>query len=215
MAKPGAESFKQLTISVERLPASMAQQAQIENYAAQRAKLLLSCYRTGDANDPDTYVAAVAATLSRFPMEVITEVTHPASGLPTKLKWLPSVQEVYEACMSAWEPIKQRIAREKRIKDQLAARVEQDQSRVNRPSYDELKAKYGENWGIEQPIRKDCKADQKALAAAQERVRREYAAIGKEPPSALALSPTALKAMHAVAAERNRETPADKREDSE
>jgi hypothetical protein len=76
-----AQSFKPLTISLENLPASMARQEQLTSYAAQRAKLLLGCYRTGDANDPETYVAAITAILARYPEEVITSVTHPATGL--------------------------------------------------------------------------------------------------------------------------------------
>jgi hypothetical protein len=51
-------------------------------YAMQRARLLLGCYRTGEANDPETYVAAITATLARYSEAIITEVTHPATGLP-------------------------------------------------------------------------------------------------------------------------------------
>src|SRR6185437_886864 len=98
MEKPKAESFRLLTISVEKLPASMARQEAISNYAAARARLLLGCYRTGDANDPETYVAALTAILARYPEEVITAVTHPATGLPSMKSWLPTVKEVTDAC---------------------------------------------------------------------------------------------------------------------
>lgn len=90
---------------------------------------MFGCFRKGEANDPDTYVAAITATLARFPEQVITEVTHPAMGLPTKKSWLPSVKEVYEACVEAWEPIKETIVREKRIKQQLADREEWERRR--------------------------------------------------------------------------------------
>jgi hypothetical protein len=69
-----------------------------------RAKILLGCFRTGEANDPDTYVAAIAAILSRYPQEVMTSVTHPATGLPSKKSWLPTVKEVVDACNEAHEP---------------------------------------------------------------------------------------------------------------
>jgi hypothetical protein len=64
--RPGAGSFKPLMTSAERLPASMdLEAAEAASYAAERARLLLGCYRTGDANDPETYVAAITAILSR------------------------------------------------------------------------------------------------------------------------------------------------------
>src|SRR6185312_14188698 len=96
------QSFKPLTISAEQLPASMARNEALTSYAASRAKLLLGCYRTGDANDPATYVAAITA---RFPEEIITAVTHPATGLPSKKGWLPTVKEVHDACLDAHQPI--------------------------------------------------------------------------------------------------------------
>jgi hypothetical protein len=72
-------------------------------YATERAKLMFGCYRRGDANDPDTYVAAVAAVLSRYNSEIIKAVTDPYSGLParkTESGWsgLPDVADVKEAC---------------------------------------------------------------------------------------------------------------------
>lgn len=65
--------------------------------AVQRAALLFGCYRRGDANDPDTYSAAVAAVLSRFPQHVVEYVTDPRTGLAGTCEWLPSVAEVKKA----------------------------------------------------------------------------------------------------------------------
>lgn len=147
MQQPEAKSFKQLTISVEKLPASMAQHARQTEYAAERARLLLGCYRTGDANDPETYVAAVTAVLAKYPEEVMTEVTHPATGLPRLKSWLPTVKEVYDACVTAYQPMLEREREAKIIAETLASReVEPDKTR--RPTVEELKAKYGENWGM-------------------------------------------------------------------
>ena len=41
---------------------------------------------------------AIAATLAEYPKEVIEYITDPRTGLPAKLKWLPTVAEVREAC---------------------------------------------------------------------------------------------------------------------
>lgn len=123
MEKPPAESFKQLTISVEKLPSSMGRNL---SYSTARARLLLGCYRTGDANDPETYVAAIAATLARFPQDTITAVTHPVSGLPSRLSWLPTVKEVRNACEAETRLAEQIQARDRRIAAQLEERARED-----------------------------------------------------------------------------------------
>lgn len=110
--------------------------------------MLLGCYRTGDANDPETYVAAIAATLARYSIQIITDVTHPVTGLPSKKGWLPTVKEVFDACEELDDAERQKVAREKRIAEQLAAREEQERLAAHKPSLEQLKAKYGENWGL-------------------------------------------------------------------
>jgi hypothetical protein len=151
MEKPSPESFRLLTISAEKLPASMGHQGRISEYATQRAKLLLGCYRTGDANDPETYVAAIAATLARYSEQIITDVTHPCTGLPSQKSWLPTVKEVFDACETEDNKNRQQLARESRIRDQIAAREEDDRLKAQKLTYEELRAKYGDNWGIENP----------------------------------------------------------------
>jgi hypothetical protein len=69
----------------------------------ERAQLMFGCYRRGDANDPDTYVAAVSMVLSRYSAEVVKTVTDPFSGLPSRKSesgWtgLPDVADVKQAC---------------------------------------------------------------------------------------------------------------------
>lgn len=142
-----ARSFKPLTISAESLPASMGRQENLTSYAAARAKLLLGCYRTGEANDPETYVAAITAILSRYPTPVMTAVTHPATGLPSKKSWLPTIKEVTDACDEAEETSKQQVARERRIEEQIAARAADEAA--PKPTLEELQAKYGKNWGLD------------------------------------------------------------------
>jgi hypothetical protein len=80
------------------LPAKCSQKL-----AAARAMILMGCYRKTDANDPEVYVAAVVAVLTRYLPEVAIAVTEPATGLPSKAKWLPSIAELVEACNEARE----------------------------------------------------------------------------------------------------------------
>lgn len=94
-------STRQQTTSSQRFEHS-THQRQAE-YATERAKILFGCYRRGDANDPDTYVAAVAMVLSKYAVEVIKAVTDPYSGLPSRKKengysGMPDVADVREAC---------------------------------------------------------------------------------------------------------------------
>lgn len=172
MAPPGAKSFKPLTISAESLPASMLQQANQVSFAAERAKLLLGCYRTGDANDPNTYVAAITAVLSRYPERVVIDVTNPknAASLPNQKTWLPSVKEVFDACEAAIAPIRQNELHLKLIKEQLEMRERME--RGERPTMAQLKAKYGENWGIGEP---EKPIERKSQAPTIDQLRHHYA----------------------------------------
>lgn len=169
MAPPGAKSFKPLTISAEQLPASMARQEALTSYAAERARLLFGCYRTGDANDPETYVAAITAVLARYPEDIITQVTHPVTGLPHTKSWLPTVKEVADACVAANEPFIEEQMRLKRIKEQFEMRERMD--RGERPTMAQLKEKYGENWGIGEP---EKRVEAKPQAPTIEQLRHHY-----------------------------------------
>lgn len=98
--------------------------------AKRAASRLLGCYRTGDANDPETYIAAVVSILNRYPLEVIAEVTEPATGLPGKLKWLPSIAEIREECEILAARIRRKIEREEQIREQFRLRDERERPRI-------------------------------------------------------------------------------------
>jgi hypothetical protein len=69
-------------------------------------------------------VAAITATLARYPADVIKSVTHPATGLPTQKDFLPTVREVYLACEAIVQPRREAAAKQARIEKQLAERAE-------------------------------------------------------------------------------------------
>ncbi len=72
-----------------------------EELAVERARLLFGSYRKTDANDPDTYVAMIAATLASYQEWVILEATHPRTGIQftDKFKtWPPNPGELKEFC---------------------------------------------------------------------------------------------------------------------
>jgi hypothetical protein len=96
---------------------------------------MFGCYRKGEANDPETYVAAITANLARYPEDVIRAVTHPASGLPIQTDFLPTVAEVCRACEALMAPRIAAAARERQAEKQRAATTEFERRR-NTPEQD-------------------------------------------------------------------------------
>ncbi len=94
-----AESWKRPPISSTPSEASTNPLRVI--YSSQRARLMLGCYRKGDANDPDTYVAAIAAVLAMYEPEIIREATDPRTGIQSTEKFtafMPNAGEVRTFC---------------------------------------------------------------------------------------------------------------------
>jgi hypothetical protein len=63
--------------------------------------MLFGCYRRGDANDPETYVAAIAAVLALYDTDLIREVTDPRSGIQTTERFetfMPNAGELKRYC---------------------------------------------------------------------------------------------------------------------
>jgi hypothetical protein len=87
---------------------------------------LLGCYRTGEANDPEIYLAAVVAVLSDYPLDIVTAVTRPSTGIPAKLKWLPTIAEIKTACEDIAGPRRCMAEWETRSRAQLAERAQQE-----------------------------------------------------------------------------------------
>lgn len=68
------------------------------DYATERGRIMLGCYRKGGANDPQMYSAAVSALLAQYSQYVIEQVTHPLSGLPSRTDFMPTLKELKAAC---------------------------------------------------------------------------------------------------------------------
>jgi hypothetical protein len=112
---------------------------------------LFGCYRRDEAADPEIYFTGTIAILSRYCEWIIMAVTDPADGLPSTCKWLPTLQEIRDACDQLKAGMDRNNERDAGIRRQLAERAEIDRmeaDRERRPNIEELKAKYGETWGI-------------------------------------------------------------------
>jgi hypothetical protein len=108
------------------------------------AKQLLDCYRTGEANNPETFGAAIAAVLSDYPLDVVLYVCDPRTGLPSSSTWMPNCAEVKAACNDrmAW------LQKVEKFQNWGKKPLEIEPPREDRPTREDLKAKYGENWGL-------------------------------------------------------------------
>lgn len=108
--------------------------------------MLLGSSRTGEANDPETYISAVVRVLSAYPMDVVAHVVDPLDGVLSRVNWLPTPKEVRDACEEFHGPQRRMSAFEDRSKAQLEERAARERG-MDEPRVD-LKAKYGENYEI-------------------------------------------------------------------
>lgn len=109
-------------LSNESAP-STSRQTETVMYAAERARVLFGCYRKGEANDPETYAAAVAAVLSEYPENIIRAVTDPRCGIPSRSDWLPTVAEVKKACEALYGPVRRTSEWDKQAVEQIQNRA--------------------------------------------------------------------------------------------
>ena len=77
-----------------------------------------------------------------------TDVCDPRTGIASTSKFLPSVAEIKDACDAKEARVIQDLERERRIKKQLAERDSDEKIKAGaRLTYEQLKAKYGDNKG--------------------------------------------------------------------
>lgn len=103
-------------MEIMQKPSPTSAEKSLREFAATRANLMVGCYRKSDANDPETYFAAVVSVLVRWPREVILAVTDPATGIASRINWLPSIAEVTRACEDAYAPVRRRMVRDRAAK---------------------------------------------------------------------------------------------------
>lgn len=110
---------------------------------------LLGFFRKSEADDPEIFITGVAATLSRYSDDVINWVTG-FDGIASQQTFLPSIAEIRKACDAREAEEVRRIEREQQLQRQLTERREweKQKKREYRPIYEELKAEYGEQWGL-------------------------------------------------------------------
>jgi len=113
------------------------------DFATERARIMLGCYRKGEANDPETYSTAVAALLAQYDRGVILEVTHPLSGLPSQTDFMPTLKELKGAC----EKEASRLNRIRNVRPHVLRKITYEKPAFVQPSHEELMKKHGRFLG--------------------------------------------------------------------
>jgi hypothetical protein len=91
-------------------------------------------------------MASLGMVFEDYPNDVICFVTDPKTGIQRRSKWPPTISEIVQACDEHVSYLK----RNERYKNW--GRNEPlmlDAPQEAKPSLEELKAKYGENYGLE------------------------------------------------------------------
>jgi hypothetical protein len=166
-------------------PPNLPQNAAPE-FAVARARLLVGCYRREDFSDPEIAFRAFVSVLARYPEDIVIKVTEPATGIPSKLKWPPSIAEVVDACNEAMAPILREFDRKMTAYRQ--ARLLAPPPPGPKMTVAEMEAKLGRplsKWAKQFPNVWNEKAEREreAWRSRREEVRRESDGL-PEPPEA-------------------------------
>lgn len=128
--------MKQLSIDPQRLagndqkmpsvkPAtnSAPQQKPVSLQLIQAVDRLLKFYPPLDVGDPEMFIAGIASIFAQYPPELVEIAIDPAKGIPSLLRSrdLSELANIKRACDKLYEPIEDRIERERASKSHRLA----------------------------------------------------------------------------------------------
>lgn len=183
--------------------------------AAKAVAAVLSGWVNAKVSDPAAKVSAYLAILGDLPCWVVEQVCREVArghvdGLDPDFP--PSAARLHQLGEDVIERLRREAAALDAVKNARltpeAQPTEAERDRI-RFGFQKLSEELQAAAPAGKPEAERQKIDPAAFAKAQGRVRSEYAALGSTPPSPLALSPTALKVMRDIDAERNRALPMD------
>lgn len=109
-------------------------------------RILFSAFRTDQYADAEGYVASLKMVLEGYPDDVIVHVTDPRTGVQRGCKWPPTIAEIVSACDARLQELVKLAGRQRKVVPLI-----EGPPREERPTLAELKAKYGETWGLMPP----------------------------------------------------------------
>lgn len=141
--------------------------------------LFFGSFRKADADDPETFTAGCLRLFTAYPPAAVQFVVDPVTGLVGRSEWLPSMKAIRDA-LEAWEAEQARIRgfekQAQAAEQQIAERKAWQESQQRKPTLQEMKAKYGENWGLITADKENPEAKAKRTAAMQEVNRKTFEA---------------------------------------
>lgn len=96
-------------------------------------------------------MASITAVLSDYAPETVRLVTDPRTGIATQEKfriWMPNPGELKAACDDIEAPARRARERAKAMDNYWRENVALESEPCPRLTFEEMKAKYGETWGI-------------------------------------------------------------------
>jgi hypothetical protein len=116
---------------------------------------LLQAFPNGGRQADKAYIGVLAATLMQYPRSLALECADPLRGAAQETRFLPTVADLVAWCQRRTYHMQSIVDREDWeaaivAERQATAEAEQRlaEARKTRPTYDQLKAMYGPNWGL-------------------------------------------------------------------
>jgi hypothetical protein len=109
-------------------------------------RILFSAYRANQYADPDGFMVSLGMVLEQYPDDVIVYITDPRTGVQRGKNWPPTIAEIVTACDDRIAHLK-RIERYENWGKRNSSLLEGQ--RPENPSYEELIAKFGPNFGLD------------------------------------------------------------------
>lgn len=137
--------------------------------ASLMARNLVGLYPAREVNDGKAYAAGMAMVLAAHPLDFVRRVCDPVKGLPSRLKWLPTIADVTAA-----------INEERARRDRIAANARYVIAEHERRARERIEAEEFER----NRLPADERARRVAEIVAQFRSARDDASLSEYPPSA-------------------------------
>lgn len=132
--------------------------------------VMLRGYANGGQQAGGSYQGALAETLTRYPRCIASYAGDVQKGVPSTTRFLPTPADIIawaEREVAEWKAIVDRDDHEKAIREEMKQRAkdetELDAKRQIRPTLQQMKDKYGPNWGISSADKEDLVVKQARL----------------------------------------------------
>lgn len=143
---------------------------------------LTAAFPNGGQSAGRSYIGALAAVLCDYPKSVAARCADPLRGVARETRFMPTVADLVAWCERETQAMRTPVEREDRdgrILREMAERRDDGEywqrARLERPTFDDLKAKYGPTWGLGQHKTDDHAADDRHAAAIDRANQRAYA----------------------------------------